>query len=68
MDLSSKEIDSLIKLYIEGKKCDDMFPIKKEVGRQLEQLADLIKKESGMKIEFGGTIYTLELIKFVDTN
>ena len=22
------ELDSLIKLYIEGKKCDDMFPIK----------------------------------------
>ena len=34
------ELDSLIKLYIEGKKCDDMFPIKKEVGRQIEQLAE----------------------------
>ena len=34
------ELDNLIKLYIEGKKCDDMFPIKKEVGRQIEQLAE----------------------------
>ena len=33
-------IDELIKLFIEAKKCDDMFPIKKDIGRQIELLAE----------------------------
>ena len=34
------DVDELIKLFNKGKKCDDMFPMKKSTGKQIEELAE----------------------------